>query len=482
MQYRFKRDIFYEVKDKLSKSRVLCLTGPRKCGKTVCLLQLTEELPRSVYYNCKSLSKRERLRIFENVRSSIKNCDDTIYLIDEVTYADMPELEIQSVAMAYTENPEAKTKVVFSGSQSVAIKMWVSSAFGGTAQKITTDFLSYAEWLRYKGYNEATEDNFYQFLTSVSDFYGFTTIEEYVEDCLTETVISNQKTSNVILGNDCDLITKELLLNVCHTTLFTLHNHVGVQSYMSGDKLYQSISHYFVDVCDRLGNSEIKDRIANSFVNCYSRVINTDVDSLRQAFLLLANCGLITLTPVLNRGECFKSVHNDLKFEMGSIQYKKDLFSRYNMCITYPMFYVSILQEILKKDMPEKLPNSIVGSIVECYVRSLLDIGDYYEYRDSDGNEIDYVNISRSLAVEITIANKRDCNVRFEFAPENVKRVLLTKNVTTESKGIYRIPYYEFIRILGEHKDLRASIEKITKMCESDDSEEAARNLLDISK
>ena len=41
MQFKFHRDIFEQIKDSLAFNTVIFLLGTRKCGKTVCLKQLS---------------------------------------------------------------------------------------------------------------------------------------------------------------------------------------------------------------------------------------------------------------------------------------------------------------------------------------------------------------------------------------------------------------------------------------------------------
>lgn len=41
-QYNFKRDFFYEAENAIENSNITFITGPKKCGKTVCLRQLAD--------------------------------------------------------------------------------------------------------------------------------------------------------------------------------------------------------------------------------------------------------------------------------------------------------------------------------------------------------------------------------------------------------------------------------------------------------
>ncbi|MEE1256336.1 MAG: hypothetical protein UHN47_07475 [Lachnospiraceae bacterium] len=143
---------------------------------------------------------------------------------------------------------------------------WANRAFCGNVSMIRTDFLNYSEWLSYKGIEESSEASYSQFLYEIDEFYGFVSLEDYLRGCLEETIISNQKTDNVIMGNDVYLVDIDSLLDICYATLFTLHNHVNSHKFAKNDKLNETIRFYFRDICKQIGADEIGERIAVSFI------------------------------------------------------------------------------------------------------------------------------------------------------------------------------------------------------------------------
>lgn len=463
MTYEFLRPIYHDVVKALSVTNVSFLLGPRKCGKTVCLRQLEASQANSRYINFKLLKNDESLNVFEQIRNSIRNNEPIIYLLDEITYAALPEKEICSIADVLTEVEHTYTKIVFTGSQSVALEAWERRAFCGTASVIKADFLNYAEWLQYKKIEEVSEQTYQRFLNEVSEFYGVHSLEEYLTGCLEETIISNAKTSNYIYGNDCHLVDVETLIDICYATLFTLHNHVNNQTFSKQDKLTENIAYYFRNVCKGLKSGELEQRIASSFIGSYNSFKTKDLDTLKQSFLFLKQCGLITITPVADTLERIPDIYKDLKSEESKINYKEDLFRTYNVCIKYPMFYIRILQDILKEQMPELLPKPLLGSIVECHVRGLLPDTNCLEYHNENDYEIDYVNIKEQYSVEMTVTNKSNGETHFGCLPNDYRNILLTKDITNNEKDIFQLPYYDFIYLCSSSTDktlLLAEIEK----------------------
>lgn len=138
--YSFKRNFYYDIEKALDQSNVVFLLGPRKCGKTVALLQLEKSRGNIKYYNFKTLTQDESLDLFDAIKSAMEENKDIIFLLDEITYAYQPEKEINEISIQLSEKPCKSTKIVFTGSQSVALEAWANRAFCGNVSMVRTDF------------------------------------------------------------------------------------------------------------------------------------------------------------------------------------------------------------------------------------------------------------------------------------------------------------------------------------------------------
>jgi hypothetical protein len=145
--------------------------------------------------------------------------------------------------------------------------------------------------------------------------------------------------------------------------------------------------------------------------------------------------------------------------ETNELYRKPQIFARLNLTINYPMFHVDLIESVLKEKMVSELPRNLLGSIVECHVRSLLPSNGCFEYRDSSGVEIDYVSVE-GKAMEISVSDKRMKNVNFDILPDGYKKTLLTKSMTESVNGVERIPYYRFIYDNSVGKEL---VEELSK-------------------
>jgi hypothetical protein len=188
--------------------------------------------------------------------------------------------------------------------------------------------------------------------------------------------------------------------------------------------------------------------ISQSFIGRYNDFRTKDLETLKQSFLFLHRTGLITITPVSDNLENIPNIYKDLTSTDSKINYKDELFNSYNICIKYPMFYVGILKDILEENMPEQLPTALLGSIVECNVRGLLSERGALEFQDLQGHEVDYVNVIKNIAIEITVSNKRTRDTNFQYLPEGYKNIVLSRDVYDSKGNISIVPYYEFIKEL----------------------------------
>lgn len=452
--YSFKRDFYNDVKTALESSApVTLLIGPRKCGKTVCLHQIKQEYPNAIYKDIKSLTEDGRVQLMYTIQQSIINSEDLIYLVDEVTYWQYPDSTIELFANAYAEANNSKTKLVLAGSQSRALECWGHRSFAGNANFIRMSFMDYSEWLRYaklQGISDGVPSikSYNQFLFHIDKFYGMETLQDYLQGCLDETVISNTKSSNIIINNDCDLLTVPILLDMLYSILISRHNRSNIQTFSDRNILASDIRRFF----NSSFTDNVKERVSQFLLYRYDSLKGQKLETLRQAVCFLYNCGLISVTHTvkdISQEVDMKSIlFNENLFEQ-NIKSKTDFFYKFSFSIKHPMFYLAVLKLILLEDMPEELPPELLGSLVECHVRGLMPEAYGCEYHDDLDRELDYLNLSYGIALEITIADKKISDTHFECVSNCPLKVLTTKTRLDVCNSVYRIPYVLFIEYIS---------------------------------
>ena len=193
-QYNFKRDFFYEAENAIENSSITFITGPKKCGKTVCLRQLADAYENALYINMKYDFDTDEKRndVVSRAVNSIANGQKIIYLIDDAEYLALPDKDIAKIAGAYSKYDNQCTKVVFAGSHSELLEFWGHIACGGNASFIRVGFLSFSEWLSFKGMTDVSERAYADFLHGCKEFcQGFDNTEKYLQDDLDETAVSD---------------------------------------------------------------------------------------------------------------------------------------------------------------------------------------------------------------------------------------------------------------------------------------------------
>ena len=187
-KYAFKSDAYDEVLRAMRDNSVVFLTGPHKCGKTVCLTQIAEALHNSVTVNFRHIqTDNDKLLALDEVYDAIKTNRECVFLLDDFEYSFCPELAIEKISNLFydSDTTNTKTKIVFTGNPMNAITTWANRAFGKNAAKVRMKFLTYEEHLRVTGRQKSEEDMHTQFcLHTGEEFYHIGSLEEYLGECL----------------------------------------------------------------------------------------------------------------------------------------------------------------------------------------------------------------------------------------------------------------------------------------------------------
>ncbi len=368
MIHPFHRDFYNTVKDAIFGNSVSFLMGPWKCGKTVCLRQIYEEFRNSEYVDFKTFTSDdehasfyEQLKVFDRIFQAVEKNEDRIFLLDGITYVTYADCQIKELARIFDDYSNNKTQIVFTGSQSVALNAWANRAFGEDAGYIYAELLTYSEFIRYKGLEEDSAQTFNAFLYGSAAFHKITSLKEYLKSCIKETNISNEYAMEVIFDNDVFLIEDkiEFLVDICYQTLFPLLKEGNTQIFIDDSIFQNPIVKSLRESCKGV------EKIGQALLAGNYSIQNMDLKTLKQALIFLKKCNLITISPITEDNENVPNIYRDLISDYSKINYNKELFHSYTINLTHPMFYVLILKEILKEDMPEQLPDPVVKRIME---------------------------------------------------------------------------------------------------------------------
>lgn len=381
-QFPYRRRFVSKLKETLLKNTITFLVGPRKCGKTVGLHQLCAELPDVRYY-----SGKEQSDIIMEVENALNHNTPIIYLLDEFTYFDTPDFVIARLGNLMAEYNVTATHIVVAGGSSRALEYWSHTYFAGDCGIVRADFMSFTEWLEYREI-PCTAESYIDYLCNVDEFCHLSNVREYLDSCLSETEVSNQKSATIIMRNETCNLTTDILMDVILATFICLHNRT--------DRLPETANKY------------------------YSTFKAMGEDVLADALWFLHCCGLITITSVLSR----LSYANPLSMlKIGNMISTDKVFKNVNITIRHPVLFSSIIKHVLNIDYIDSL-----NSMIECHARGVLPTHSSLEYHDVTNNdaEIDYVNINEKLAIELTIRDKHKNN--FDILPKDYKTIMLSRD------------------------------------------------------
>lgn len=412
-QYNFKRDFFYEAENAIENSSITFITGPKKCGKTVCLRQLADADENALYINMKYDFDTDKKRndIVSRVVNSIANGQKIVYLIDDAEYMALPDKDIAKIAGAYSKYDNQCTKVVFTGGHSELLEFWGHIACGGNASFIRAGFLSYSEWLSFKGVTEISERSYADFLHGCKEFcQGFDTTEKYLQDYLDETAELAEKPIEYITGAEAESVDVNTILDVLCFFLKERINKADISE-------------------NHTGNLEKSVHISN--YDC------------KNAIRFLSDNKLATLTYITDKPTADPYITQKFLKPSNELYRNPEVFARLRLTAYYPMFCIDLIKNTIKVANSDKISDDILRIIVTGHIRSLLSCSGVFEYENSPVSTVFIGNSGYS--VEVLLSDDIALSHSLDSVPEDYEKIILTRSREEALNNVQLIPYYRFI-------------------------------------
>jgi hypothetical protein len=455
----FHRKIYFQCVNFIEKSNknICLLTGPRKIGKTYCLNQIVKDY-NAVYFDMKQYVDNEDK--VNEVFDIIKEGSSKLVVIDEVTYVNCTETFFNSLASIFSGQKNNPVKVIITGSQSYALRRY--SSIGLNAVSISSSFIDFEEWLLYRGkianygdtYN-VTEADYLDYITNVKEFTKIESNEEYLLACIDESIESEHRSVYSIDGL-ADVRTEDVhdIIALAYSTLISLHNKSSYENVIDFSGAIKSVRLFFNQVNGetKIKSTDYERAVEHSVVSRIKRLGGLKLDDLHRYLKFLVQCDFMLITETsdeVKTTDVYKWIVNDRDI---GIKSPADFFRKYIITFKYPLFFYNIIDDISSYidgvTGSDLLASSILGSIVECHVRSLLSYRynreNGIEFRDRIKNgEVDYVNYCDGIMVEISIRNKSNNDLWLDLVPDSneYKKTVLSKDWDNE---LYT-PYYKYI-------------------------------------
>lgn len=412
-QYNFKRDFFYEAESAIEKSSITFITGPKKCGKTVCLRQLADADENALYINMKYDFDTDEKRndVVSRAVNSIANGQKIIYLIDDAEYMALPDKDIAKIAGAYSKYDNQCTKVVFTDGHSELLELWGHIACGGNASFIRVGFLSFSEWLSFKGITDVSERSYADFLHGCKEFcQGFDNTEKYLQNYLDETAELAEKPIEYITGAETESVNVNTILNVLCSSIKEQINRADISE-------------------NHIGNLEKSVLISN-----YDR---------KNAIRFLSDNKLATLTYITDKTTADPYITQKFLKPSNELYRNPEVFSRLRLTVDYPMFCIDLIKSVTKVANSGKISDDILRIIVTAHIRSLLSCSGVFEYENSPVSTVFIGNSGYS--VEVLLSDDIAFSHSLDSVPEDYEKIILTRSREEALNNVRLIPYYRFI-------------------------------------
>lgn len=412
-QYNFKRDFFYEAENAIENSSITFITGPKKCGKTVCLRQLADADENVLYINMKYDFDTDEKRndVVSSVVNSIANGQKIIYLIDDAEYMALPDKDIAKIAGAYSKYDNQCTKVVFAGGHSESLEFWGHIACGGNASFIRVGFPSFSEWLSIKGITDVSERSYADFLYGCKEFcQGFDNTEKYLQDYLDETAELAEKPIEYITGAEAESVDVNTILSVLCSSIKEQINKADISENHTGD---------------------LEKSVSESNYDC------------KNAIRFLSDNKLATLTYITDKPTADPYITQKFLKPYNELYRNPEVFSRLRLTVDYPMFCIDLIKNTIKVANSDKISDDILRIIVTAHIRSLLSCSGVFE---DENSPISTVFIGNSgYSVEVLLSDDIALSHSLDSVPEDYEKIILTRSREEALNNVRLIPYYRFI-------------------------------------
>lgn len=291
------------------------------------------------------------------------------------------------------------------------LEFWGHIACGGNASFIRTGFLSFSEWLSFKGITDVSERSYADFLHGCKEFcQGFDTTEKYLQDYLDETAELAEKPIEYITDAETESVNVNTILNVLCSSLKERINKADISE-------------------NHTSNLEKSVHISN-----YDR---------KNAIRFLSDNKLATLTYITDKPTADPYITQKFLKPSNELYRNPEVFSRLRLTVDYPMFCIDLIKNTIKVANSDKISDDILRIIVTAHIRSLLSFSGVFEYVNSPVSTVFIGNSGYS--VEVLLSDDIALSYSFDSVPEDYEKIILTRSREEALNNVRLIPYYRLI-------------------------------------
>jgi len=470
---------------------MVILSGPRKVGKTIAMLQIALKCGEHEYVDCKERGSDKLLEeiFFSNA--------DVLLLIDEIQ--NLKDCQTWVSALYNKMHTNRKFKVVITGSVTACMEVLATqSGGGGRSGYVYMPIITYLEYLYFTNIIDSYHCNLY-FVDYLNTFEKYMRLEgcEYFNIGPIDSNYIGRTAKEISIALECVRVPTNLLgsnVNDIYNA-FILLTYKMAQDWLFDDTFYNP----------PVGRLELqmpptvvidRDVLENFSIFNAAKSFMSNEEIVRALRYLLWN-GLVLydhaiIDYIRNDDKNLTKLYLD-KDEIYSNAFLNRLFSvDSRIAVVNPLLYSSLSDELfslledrvrrnksstavdnyIKQKLSSRQRNkflgdgNVLGSWVECYLRGSLSLINpilplkCQRFRDTIGREVDLVDDVRRVLVEVTVKkrNKTEKEVNFHYFRKHDKPCILVTRKTIDVRvmndvPVLLIPYYVMAAFLdrGEY-------------------------------
>lgn len=337
-----------DIQDIMLVRSVIFLAGYVKSGKTYVLEEIKRreesgycDKYKVEYHDIRTMQEENVDALMLRIIESIKNSENTIFLIDNITFSKDIGKAVEAVCRAAYEHRAASARVVFAGDRFI-LNNWANSYLFDTEVLVTLDYVDIELWDILYGHR-CSGDVYEQYLDSIDEFYGVTDLTEYLEDCLTTAKAAERCSASVLYNNDSDGLTVEILLGAMYSVLIKMYEYTTESTLYGVQWLESSYNYDFTAIkMDKF----VRRRIKTFMEKHQKRFMQCSEEEFKKVLIFLMRSGIIALKNTATENDIVDRLLNDCFSHNENTDFKESYFRDYIAMLKHPIFFTALMKRI----------------------------------------------------------------------------------------------------------------------------------------